>query len=375
MNLLLRDGKPISRDAVFRDERDENEIRADDDGYCSSLDLSASSGIGDRGTDDGRNRNRNRNRNRSSDGNKSTSTSDHHNKTVRGTEETLRKAFARLPEFEEIHVIDNDSKEAAVDKNDGEQELEFRLFATSSSSSLLPCFTTGPTDKHSNADTVPINSKDTTTTTTQRIRLNSPSPCQNPGFVVPNRQLEYYLAVTPSAAKMAEYESAAVEGEDVMKAAGTVWYGCTYEWKIIRVRSRGDDGGGDGALINRSVRPVKARDVIAAAEEERVDGECNQITIGTEKGEGGDKGPIGIFTGPDGKIAGDERGKSRKRKTKPGKKARIRIRMLVRAQEQKEVQMQEKKVRKNQRRKVKRKEKVKRLKELKNGVDAEVRLE
>lgn len=377
MNSLLRDGELVSRDAIFRDEGDENGTPrggggfGDDDNDHSSGSC-ASSGIDDRGS-----RNCSSRSIESSSSSyiysSSSNSSDHNSKKARDAQDILREAFAQSPQFEEVHVIDNEGKAAAADTNHEEQELEFRLFATpppTQSSAISSINGTNGVDpaleSSKNANIA------TATTTTQRIRLDSPTPCQNPGFVVSSRQLGYYLADKPSAAKMDEYESAAVEGEEVMRAAaGTVWYGCAYEWKVIRVDSTSDGGdggdgnGGTGASVYRPDRATRGHDGVTPDERERkmVNGECNQTAIDVEKG--GDKGIVGTVTGSNGGIAGDESGKKKKRKSKPGKKARIRIRMLVRAREQKEVQMREKKVRKNQRRKEKRREKEKGLKGLK----------
>lgn len=371
MNSLLCDGEPVSRDAVFRDEGDENGIRAeggyDDKDDDESSGSCASDDIGNQGN---RNRNSRSNKGTSNSFSSSFNSSSHNSNKVKDAQDILCKAFAQSPQFEEVHVIDNEIKAAVVDTNHEEQELEleFRLFATPPPSTQGSAI--GSTNRSDAVDPVPESSMNanTTTTTTQRIRLNSPTPCQNPGFVVSNRPLEYYLADKPSAAKMVEYESAAVEGEEVMKAAGTVWYGCAYEWKVIRV-----DSNSGGASVYRPDKAIEDHNGVTPNERERVNGECNQTIIDIEKG--GGEGAVGTVLGPAGKIAGDESGEKRKKKSKPGKKARIRIRMLVRAREQKEVQMREKKVRKNQRRKEKRREKEKRLKGLKkNGLGAEVKL-
>ncbi|KAK8200800.1 hypothetical protein M8818_006116 [Zalaria obscura] len=99
-----------------------------------------------------------------------------------------------------------------IEQDDGEEEeLEFRLFA--------PTTTTAQDEKPA-----------------QVIRLRSPSlEATDPGFLNPLRDHSYYFTDDKDTAKTEEYAIAAVAGEDLLSRSHSHWPGCTYAWKVISI--------------------------------------------------------------------------------------------------------------------------------------------
>ncbi|KAK5719651.1 hypothetical protein LTR17_015278 [Elasticomyces elasticus] len=94
---------------------------------------------------------------------------------------------------------------------DNEDLLEFRLFA--------------PTSATGNAS---------------KIRLRSPTPQTTaPGFVVHERNLNYYFAEPSKSAEKGNYESAALSGAEVDALSRTPWPGSAYPWKVLHVSIQG----------------------------------------------------------------------------------------------------------------------------------------
>ncbi|KAK5676849.1 hypothetical protein LTS10_010613 [Elasticomyces elasticus] len=80
----------------------------------------------------------------------------------------------------------------------------------------------------------------TATGNTSKIRLRSPTPQTTaPGFVVHERNPNYYLAEPPSSADKDKYESAALSGAEVVALSCTPWPGSAYPWKVLHVSSQG----------------------------------------------------------------------------------------------------------------------------------------
>ncbi|KAF2397275.1 hypothetical protein EJ06DRAFT_584741 [Trichodelitschia bisporula] len=134
------------------------------------------------------------------------------------------------------------------------------------------------------------------------IRVRSPTPNLNPGFVAP-RPEGWYRAPGPDD----RMHAAAVTGRDVGRWAGVRWPGMTYSWRVVRVRGE-----------------VKAG--------ERVEG----------------------------KIEGEEQRATKKKRK--GKKMRIALREKIKMEKEKEVQERAKKARRNREKKFKKRarDKVKR---------------
>ena len=389
MKSLFCDGAPVSRDAVFQSDHyddDDNDDDEEDEDYKSVDELSlrpwASSVVG------GHDGNAGNSGSGSSGSSGDSGSSDnkesryHRGKKKSGAADILRKAFAQLPCFEEVDVEYGSSVkgnggaweksgeinhermakggvEEDKDEGDGDgdrsskseeqkQEFEFRLFAAVGDSHIESATIGGAAA--STATAVPAASM-----AIHRVRLDSPLMGQNPGFVVPSRPREYYLAGVPLAAKRAEFESVAVDGEEVRRGAGRVWFGCGYEWRVIRVRSSGDRavqrGGKDGGRVA----------IAGTAGGGTVDGGRCQFTGEEGVDTVGDR----MLTDLVGTGVGERmRGKRKKKKSKPSKKARIKIRTQMRAQEHKKNEEREKKMRKNRMRKMKRREKEKREKDM-----------
>lgn len=115
------------------------------------------------------------------------------------------------PEFEAVsqplsgHIPSQDYEEAT----DEDAELEFCLFAGPSATASAPV---------------------------QKIRMRSPPPTeQNPGFMVPNRNMRYYFTGNLSPAHRTQFVQAAVTGEDIIKRAAVAWPGCALPWKMIKI--------------------------------------------------------------------------------------------------------------------------------------------
>ncbi len=126
------------------------------------------------------------------------------------TRKQLEKAYHKKLEI--LFRDDNDLQIAKASTGDkyveepiGIDAFEFRLFSTKS--------TLAPEDP-------PL----------KRIVLRSPTPTnQNPGFLVSTRPDAYYFAPATGAEKIAQYQQAAVTGEEIMKGLKDRWvcgFGC-----------------------------------------------------------------------------------------------------------------------------------------------------
>ncbi|TKA63381.1 hypothetical protein B0A49_10078 [Cryomyces minteri] len=97
--------------------------------------------------------------------------------------------------------------------DDHAEELEFRLFASTSKAAQAP---------------------------TQKIRLRSPSlDAGGPGFIQPHRTRTYYFTGSVSPERLTEYSRAAVSGQDVLARAQSPWPGCAYSWKVRTLTGSG----------------------------------------------------------------------------------------------------------------------------------------
>ncbi|KAK4962489.1 hypothetical protein LTR10_000115 [Elasticomyces elasticus] len=73
-----------------------------------------------------------------------------------------------------------------------------------------------------------------------KIRLRSPTPQTTaPGFVVPKRNLNYYLAEPPASVDKVQCQSAALSGTEVLALSHTPWPGSAYPWKVLHVSVQG----------------------------------------------------------------------------------------------------------------------------------------
>ena len=253
-------------------------------------------------------------------------------------ETLLRSITATLPQYEIVDFLNTDKRSSAQESStnspqgSGEQneqeEFEFRLFAAPA-----PAVTAATT--FTAVSQCPLASKPSAASI-QRIRIVSPPPNLNPGFVNPSRRQEYYFAGALSAGKRAEYVSAAVDGEDVRRWALCVWPGCAYAWKVIWIEA-GGFGGKEG------IGGVKGR----------VEGEAGNA--GGEDVSG--KMPGGLGTGIEDDVMGVAGKKKKRKKKQPGKAARIRIRVRLKKEEARKMREHEKRSRKNQAKKLRRKKK------------------
>ncbi|KAI9709089.1 MAG: hypothetical protein M1820_003535 [Bogoriella megaspora] len=222
------------------------------------------------------------------------------------------------------------------DKDDGEEELEFRLFAPSASRPSGP--------GGSSLET-------TTFARPQRIRLRSLSPSsQNQGFVVPERPLSYYFThpgdgdtVEEEAQRqrLEEYAAVAVNGEDVVVRSKTPWPGCALPWRVQHVRVRGTKG----------LQGSKHSDIITGEGSE----EQAALVLGDRS----------VTTG----VVSEVLDSSRPKRRRLGKKSRIAKRKRLKREEGKEVEERAKKSRRNREKKLKKRErdKVKKAKAKEEG--------
>ncbi|KAK4550846.1 hypothetical protein LTR36_000426 [Oleoguttula mirabilis] len=143
-----------------------------------------------------------------------------------------------------------------------------------------------------------------------RIRIRSPTPATgDPGFVNPTRDSGYYFAPALSAVDKEKFIFSALSGEDVRSRCDLPWLGATYPWKTRHLPS---------SCLSRSARVQSVAFV--------------STSIGDEV---------------------------QKKRTRPGKKARIKVRIKLAASrtaaETKEAAEKEKRVRRNREKKVKKK--------------------
>jgi hypothetical protein len=119
---------------------------------------------------------------------------------------SLRKRFAETVTSISVpsHVIDDEILS---------EEVEFRLFATTSS-------------------------KDEKTIT--KIRVQSPSLDDGPaGLVNPERPREYYFRDSLSPEAEGRLKLVAVSGEDVLARSHTKWPGCSLPWRVTTILATG----------------------------------------------------------------------------------------------------------------------------------------
>ncbi|KAK4894281.1 hypothetical protein LTR27_007414 [Elasticomyces elasticus] len=92
-----------------------------------------------------------------------------------------------------------------------------------------------------------------------KIRLRSPTPQTTaPGFVVHERNQNYYLAEPPSSADKVKYESAALSGAEVVALSRTPWPGSAYPWKVFHVTLKGSREGSATRVNDMGTRPTSA---------------------------------------------------------------------------------------------------------------------
>lgn len=112
--------------------------------------------------------------------------------------------------YDEQPIIDNNDTQ----KDQSEDELEFRLFASA------------PTAKQ-----------------TQSVRIRSPSiEKREPGLVRPSRPDSYYFTNSTDAATRARFAAAAVEGHDVVARSKTACPGCRLPWRVTSINAAQDRG-------------------------------------------------------------------------------------------------------------------------------------
>ena len=124
-------------------------------------------------------------------------------------------ALERLKQLNDFDFVESGPlNEAALAKIEGttkDEELDFRLFATSK-----------PAEKQ------------LASSTTQRIRLRSPSVDNTKaGFLQPTRDSGYYFAPPLSPTEKTTLETSALTGEQVLARSQSPWPGCTYPWRLL----------------------------------------------------------------------------------------------------------------------------------------------
>ncbi|KAH9832771.1 Fungal protein of unknown function (DUF2011) [Teratosphaeria destructans] len=90
---------------------------------------------------------------------------------------------------------------------DGEDQLEFQLFATTKSEA--PAAT--------------------------KIRLRSPTPSGEAGFIHPRRDSKYYFADTLDPDRKHQFEQAAISGETILARSKDPAPGIAYAWKVLHL--------------------------------------------------------------------------------------------------------------------------------------------
>ncbi|KXS95415.1 hypothetical protein AC578_6766 [Pseudocercospora eumusae] len=97
------------------------------------------------------------------------------------------------------------------DANDGEDELDFQLFAPSAKSG---------DDDHVVA----------------KIRIATPEASERePGFIRPHRDDSYYFKKPVSTEERQNYEAAALSGQDILMASQKPWPGMACPWKLLEI--------------------------------------------------------------------------------------------------------------------------------------------
>jgi len=119
----------------------------------------------------------------------------------------IRRALdEQLGSFDVSKDVVNQENEPLEEKE--EEELEFRLFASGS--------------------------------TTTKIRVKSPDLSDRlPGFVVASRPQTYYFATSPTSDEDAAYRSSALSGQQILELSRLPWPGCSLPWRVKTVAPQG----------------------------------------------------------------------------------------------------------------------------------------
>ncbi|ROT43190.1 hypothetical protein SODALDRAFT_33158 [Sodiomyces alkalinus F11] len=141
---------------------------------------------------------------------------------------------------EERHGQDSESSAAQEghDAEDAEEAFEFRLFGTAQP----PVKIVIPTDEMEGGP-------------------------GGEGGMLRRRPVSYYLAHAPTPAQQAEFATAAVSGEDVLRRAQQRWWGMEMPWKVTHITAQTKTKG--GRTVSVSFSPATANGASQGTEKER----------------------------------------------------------------------------------------------------------